>query len=984
MSATGEKRPGQANPWRSLEELAGGADVRARIEAELPGITARLRTGIDRRSLLKLAGASLSMASLAACSPAQEIVPYVRQPEIVVPGKPLHYATTLSSGGYGIGVVVESHEGRPTKVEGNPDHPASLGATDAVMQAAVLELFDPERSRSPLKDGEPASYEDFLRGIAEQADHLAQTSGKGAAILIEASTSPTLKAQLESLRRKYPQMRVYRHDPLETPAVEDAARQVFGRPLVPVYHLDNVDVIVSLDADFLAEGPGRLAYARQFARRRRVRVHDDPMSRLYAVESTPTITGAAADHRQAVKPSKVEAVAVALAKAVGLNVPLEAGLAPENLAGPWVGAAADDLRAAGKKAVVVAGAHQTAYVHALAMTINQRLGSAGVSFIEPPHSMSVDGDLAVLCRDIEAGTVTALFVLGANPVETAPTDIPVVEALGSLELLVHCGLYRDGTAQMAGWHIPAAHDLESWNDLRAFDGTASIVQPLIQPLFGGKSFHEILAAVGGDFSADPLSLVRATWLPSLGEDGWRKALRDGVVADTAGSPVAVQAAPDLGGLRPRGAAGGMELRFVADPFLRDGRHANCAVLQELPRALTKIVWGNAALVSPTTAERLKLKTGQTITVANGRNSLDAPVWVTPGHPDEVVTLSLGHGRRGAGSVAALAKGYDAFALRTARDPWFASGAILTAQDSRSPLVTTQYHHTMEGRSIVRDASLDEFRQTPDFVRKGVPPAPTESLYPDWPADDEAWGMSIDLTACIGCMACVAACQTENNIPTVGPDQCALGREMHWLRVDRYYAGAPEAPETLFQPVPCMHCEKAPCEVVCPVNATTHTHDGLNAQVYNRCIGTRYCSQNCPYKVRRFNFLEFQDFDKQTAGPEQAARNPNVSVRSRGVMEKCTYCVQRISAKRIEAQIANRPIEDGAVVTACQQACPTQAISFGDIKRKDSQVAKDKSAPHSYALLEELNTRPRTTYLGRIRNRKGKPDTDATDAEDGDG
>jgi molybdopterin-containing oxidoreductase family iron-sulfur binding subunit len=429
---------------------------------------------------------------------------------------------------------------------------------------------------------------------------------------------------------------------------------------------------------------------------------------------------------------------------------------------------------------------------------------------------------------------------------------------------------------------------------------------------------------------------------------------------------------------------GVELRFVADPFLRDGRHANCAVLQELPQPLTKIVWGNAALVSPTTAERLKLETGQTIRVANGRNSLDAPVWIMPGHPDEAVTLSLGHGRRAAGSVAALAKGYDAFALRTTRDPWFASGATLTAQDSRTSVITTQHHHTMEGRAIVRDTSLDEFRQMPDFVRKGVPPAPSESLYPDWPSEDEAWGMSIDLTACIGCMACVAACQTENNIPTVGPDQCALGREMHWLRVDRYYAGAPEAPETLFQPVPCMHCEKAPCEVVCPVNASTHTHDGLNAQVYNRCIGTRYCSQNCPYKVRRFNFLEFQEFDKQAAGPEQAARNPNVSVRSRGVMEKCTYCVQRISAKRIEAQIANRPIEDGAVVTACQQACPTQAISFGDIKRKDSQVAKDKSAPHSYALLEELNTRPRTTYLGRIRNRKGKPDIDAPDAEDGDG
>lgn len=984
MSATGDKKPGLADPWRSLEERAMRGDLRALVEAEFPAIAARLPTEIDRRSLLKLAGASLSMAGLAACSPAQEIVPYVRQPEIVVPGKPLHYATTLSSGGYGIGAVVESHEGRPTKVEGNPDHPASLGATDAVMQAAVLELFDPERSRSPLKDGEPASYEDFLRDIAALADHLAQTSGKGAAILIETSTSPTLKAQLEDLRRKYPQTRVYRHDPLETPAGEDAARQVFGRPLVPVYHLDNVDVIVSLDADFLAEGPGRLAYAGQFAQRRKVRTPDDTMSRLYVLQSTPTITGAAADHRQAVKPSEVEAVAVALAKAAGLDLPSERGTPATEIDPSWIAAAAADLRAAGQKAIVIAGDHQTAYVHILTMAINQRLGAIGstVTLIGPPDAMPVDGDLVALCRDIDAGAIATLVVLGANPIETAPTDIPVVEALGSLELLVHCGLYCDGTAQMAGWHIPAAHDLESWSDLRAFDGTASVMQPLILPLFGGKTFHEILAVLNGDFSVDLLSLVRATWLPSLGEDGWRKALRDGTIPNTATSPVAIQAAPDLSAVKPSQAASGLELRFVADPFLRDGRHANCAVLQELPRPLTKLVWGNAALLSPATAERLKVETEQVITITKDHNSLDTPVWVMPGHPDEMVTLSLGYGRRAAGSVAALAKGYDAFALRTADAPWFIGGVALTVRDVRDPLITTQHHHAMEGSAIVRHAFLDEFRPTPDFVRKGVPPAPTESLYPDWPADDEAWGMSIDLTACIGCMACVAACQTENNIPTVGPDQCALGREMHWLRVDRYYAGAPEAPETLFQPVPCMHCEKAPCEVVCPVNATTHTHDGLNAQVYNRCIGTRYCSQNCPYKVRRFNFLEFQDFDKQTAGPQQAARNPNVSVRSRGVMEKCTYCVQRISAKRIEAQIANRPIEDGAVVTACQQACPTQAISFGDIKRKDSQVAKDKSAPHSYALLEELNTRPRTTYLGRIRNRNGK--TDAPDAEDGDG
>ena len=830
---------------------------------------------IDRRSLLKLVGASLSMAGLAACSPAQEIVPYVRQPEIVVPGKPLYYATTLSSRGYGIGAVVESHEGRPTKVEGNPDHPASLGATDAIMQAAVLELFDPERSRTPMKNGQPASYDDFLRDMAVHAADLATTEGKAAAILIEATTSPTLKAQLEDVRRKYPMLRIYRHDPLETPSAEEATTKLFGKPLTSVNHLDRADVVVSLDADFLAEGPGRLAYARDFSLRRRVRTAADTMSRLYSVESTPTMTGAAADHRQAVKPGAVEAVAMLLAKAAGLDLPAESGTAAVDVDPSWFEAVAADLKAAGQRAVVIAGEHQSVFVHAIAIAINQRLGAIGstVTFIDPPHSLPSDGSLADLCNEIDAGAITALFILGANPMETASADLNVVKTVGRLDTLVHCGLYQDGTARSAHWHIPAAHDLESWSDLRAFNGTASIVQPLIQPLFGGKTFHDILAALGGDFNADPLSLVRATWLPSLGEDRWRKALRGGIISNTAAAPVSVQPAADLGGLKLRRPVSGIELRFVADPFLLDGRHANCAALQELPRPLTKLVWGNAALLSPATAERLKLETGQIIDITREGHSLDAPAWIMPGHPDEAVTLSLGHGRREAGSVAALAKGYNAFALRTSDALWFANGAIVTARDGRSPLITTQHHHAMEGRAIVRHASLDEFRQKPDFVRMDVPPAPTESLYPDWPGEEEAWGMSIDLSACIGCMACVAACQAENNIPTVGPDQCALGHEMHWLRVDRYYAGPAEKLETLFQPVPCMHCEKAPCEVVCPVNATTHTHDGLNAQVYNRCIGTRYCSQNCPYKVRRFNFLEFQDFDKQTAGPEQAARNP---------------------------------------------------------------------------------------------------------------
>jgi molybdopterin-containing oxidoreductase family iron-sulfur binding subunit len=976
MSATADKparapagtaRPGlpeRQDPWRSLAELTGAEEIRSFVAAEFPALAERLPPQLDRRTLLKLFGASLSMAGLTACSEAADIVPYVRQPENVIPGRPRYYATALSSEGFGVGAIVESHEGRPTKIEGNPDHPASLGATDAVMQAAALELFDPERSRTTLRNGDPASYDDFLKAMSDLGSQLAATGGVGTALLIEPSTSPTMKAQLEALRKLYPKLRIYGHDALATPTPAAASQALFGRGLTPIYRIEDADVILSLDADFLGEGPGRLAYGKAFADRRRVRGTGDGMSRLYAVESTPTIIGAVADHRRAVRPSAVEAVAAALlavlsGDAVG-QAPIEAD---------WLAAVADDLKQAEARALVVPGPQQTPFVHAAALAMNRKLGGLGktVVLIEAPDEQALDGDLVAFCDEVGRGAIDTAIVLGANPAQTAPSDLTVGEILARLKLLVHWGLYRDETAKLAHWHVPAAHELESWSDIRAYDGTVSIVQPLIRPLFQGRTAHEVLAALAGEFDKDALALVRRTWAESLDDQTWRKTLRDGVIADSAAPPVTVDVPEDLGGLKPsRDAGKGLEIRFVPDPFLRDGRHANVPWLQELPRPLTKIVWGNVLLLSPATAGRLGIENGHVVNLSRQGPGIDGPAWIMPGHPDESVSVCLGYGRR-IGSVAALADGYDAYGLRTSDALWLADGAALAKRDSKARVLTTQHHQRMEGRAIVRQASLEGFRADPHFVRKGVPPAPTESLYPDWPYDEEAWGMAIDQSACIGCMACVAACQAENNIPTVGPDECERGHEMHWLRIDRYYSGPADDPEVFFQPVPCMHCEKAPCEIVCPVNATVHTHDGLNAQVYNRCIGTRYCSQNCPYKVRHFNFFAYQDFDKETAGPEQAARNPDVSVRSRGVMEKCTYCVQRISEKRIHAQIENRPIKDGEVVTACQQACPTQAIVFGDTRRKDAKVAREKSAPQNYALLEELNTRPRTTYLGKIGN-----------------
>ncbi|MEX2615240.1 MAG: TAT-variant-translocated molybdopterin oxidoreductase [Alphaproteobacteria bacterium] len=960
------RRLGQRQePWRGLDELADSDAFREYLASEFPAAAASMDGISDRRTVLKLLGASLALAGLSGCDEAESIVPYVNQPENVIPGKPRYYATTLASGGYGIGALIETHEGRPTKVEGNPDHPASRGATDAVMQAAVLAAFDPDRSQWPTRDGRPISFQALQRALAGLSYEIAETRGRGFAILLEPTTSPTLKRQLQALRLRLPEARVFLHDPLGGVSTDTATRHVFGRDLAPIYRFDRADVVLSLDADFLNETPGRLAYARDFAARRRVRHPADDMSRVYVIESTPTITGATADHRIAVKPSAVDSMAAYL-EARGRD-PVADTEPPGDPA--WFAALASDLEEAGRNALVVPGANATTATCEAAMRMNVRLGSVGhtVAFIDPPHRLAADGDLADFCSGIRAGRIDAALVLQSNPVHTAPAELDVAGALDRVPRLFHLGLYQDETALHAKWHIPATHEIESWGDLRAFDGTASIIQPLIRPLYNGIGVHEVIAAISGEASPDVRTIVRESWAERMDETAWRKSLKRGVVADSAFP--AIDMPPPRRRDEPvqQTRQTGLELRFVPDPFLWDGRHANSAMLQELPRPITKLVWGNAALLSPATAEELGVGNEQVVRISHAGRTLEAPVWIVPGHPDETVTLSLGHGRQQAGTVAAMASGYDAFLLKPLNASSIVAGATVEPTGGRIRVLTTQHHQAMEGRHIVRHTSLEKFRANPGFVNDGVPPAPTRSLYPRWRYPGESWGMSIDQSTCIGCMSCVAACQTENNIATVGPDECARGHELHWLRVDRYYHGSLDTPDTFFQPVPCMHCEKAPCETVCPVNATVHTHDGLNAQVYNRCIGTRYCSQNCPYKVRRFNFLQYVDFDKETAGPQQAARNPDVSIRSRGVMEKCTYCVQRISKARIDAQLEDRAIDDGAVITACQQACPTEAIVFGNINDADSRVVEEKGAAHSYALLAELNTRPRTTYLGRIGN-----------------
>ena len=752
---------------------------------------------------------------------------------------------------------------------------------------------------------------------------------------------------------------------------------------------ERADVIVALDADFLSRGPDRVRAARRFAQRREPA--NGPLNRLYAAEGTPTITGAMADHRLPVRPSRVAALARGLARAVGVEGASAVSL--DEAERRWVAAAAADLTSHRGASLVVVGEDQPAEVHALGHALNAALGNVGktVAYIAPveahPSGEEQGGNLAELVRDMAAGRVETLLILGPNPAYSAPADLDFAAALGRVRLSVHLGLYEDETAELCNWHVPQAHSLESWGDARAFDGTATIQQPLIAPLFGGKTAIELLAAVGGDTTTSPREQVRRTWRQRHGEEGfeafWRKAVHDGIVEGTASEPrtPTLRAVGEIlasGEAVPPAAPAALEIAFRPDPTIWDGCFANNGWLQELPKPLTKLTWDNAALFSPATAERLGLVNEDVVELEYAGRKLAAPVWINPGHADGAVTLHLGYGRRKAGR-AGTGAGVSAYALRTSEAPAFGPGLTVRATGRTYPLATTQHHNVMEGRDLVRVATLAELAQHGPEHHEGHDWTLARSPEPQHIREAEgvgnAWGMVINLNTCIGCGTCTIACVAENNIPVVGKDQVRRGREMHWIRIDRYYEGtgrrgepAPN-PKTYFQPVPCMHCEKAPCELVCPVAATSHSAEGLNEMTYNRCVGTRYCGNNCPYKVRRFNFLEYTQGAATPATLKMLA-NPDVTVRTRGVMEKCTYCVQRINGARIEAEKTRGSdvVRYGEVLTACQQACPTQAILFGNLNDKNGAAAQARaSGARHYALLAELNTRPRTTYLTRLAN-----------------
>jgi molybdopterin-containing oxidoreductase family iron-sulfur binding subunit len=958
--------------WRSLEELARTPEFEERLHREFPHAAEVWHDDVSRRGFLKLMSASLALAGLTSCTklPHRGIVPYVRQPEGMTPGLPLFFASAMELAGQAVPVLVRSNEGRPTKVEGNPEHPATMGATDIFAQASVLELFDPERSQTCLYHGEVRPWAGFVGAMQEVIGAQKAVRGAGMRLLTHGVLSPTLASQIRGLQQSFPEMKWHQWEPVNRDAVRAGSILAFGEYVEAQYQLRNADVIVSLDADFLYPGfPGFHRYAREWAERR------DPdaaagMSRMYAIESTVSTTGFKADHRFAVRPSEIESYARALATHLGLA----AGGTVRSEHQSSIAEIARDLQKAKGKAVVIPGMGAPASVHALAHAINEALGAQGstVVYSDPVADGPVDQVQSVreLAAEMQAGKVQTLVIVGGNPVYDAPAEIDLRTAMEKVALKVFLGLSVNETSNHCDWHVNAAHSLEAWSDLRADDGTVSIVQPLIAPLYSGRSVHELLAVFHGQPDASGYDIVRGYWQSQYKgadfEAWWRKAVHDGFMEGTAfPHRKAALRTHDFPATQP--VAQGLEINFRPDPTIYDGRFANNGWLQETPKPHTKVTWDNPALISPRTAERLGVHASQDADVVElerkGRK-LRVPVWVQPGQPDDCITLMLGSGRIEAGETG-TGKGVNAYQLRFSDTPYMAAGVQAKVTGERYKLASRQGYQDIEGRNMIRAATLEEYRKTPGFAHAEEPaPAKDETLPPDYDYPGYAWGMSIDLNRCIGCNACAVACQSENNIAIVGKTQVQMGRHMNWIRIDQYYSGDASNPRSYFEPMMCVHCEKAPCELVCPVNATVHSSEGLNEMVYNRCVGTRYCSNNCPWKVRRFNFLLFQDW---TTPQYKLMRNPEVTVRSRGVMEKCSYCVQRITRGRIGAERENRPLRDLEVLTACQQACPTTAIVFGDINNSKARVAEAKKSPRNFAVLEELNTRPRTSWLAAVLN-----------------
>jgi MoCo/4Fe-4S cofactor protein with predicted Tat translocation signal len=942
-----------------LEEWSESPDFLPYLHREFPEHASEWNSGMSRRRFLQLMGASFAFAGLTACSrqPQEKIVPYVRRPEEIIPSRPVYYATTFSHRGYGKGVIVRTEMGRPTHIEGNPDHPASLGATDSFMQASILGLYDPDRSQVIRQGQDIQTWDGFTQFARLRVQEHEKDQGAGLFLLTGKITSPSILDQLDRLQQKFPKLTWCEYES----AAPVRARSGSGKVAESIYDLSKADIIVSLDADFLTDGPANLNHIKAFSKRRRDPSND--FNRLYVVESAPSITGAKADQRWSLKPSAIASFAQELADAVLHQKPATT---------PGLQQLLGELQGKVGKSVVIAGDYQPEIVHALAFQLNQALGNIGatVRYQEPPGSEMPRLPLADFVTRLENGAASTLLIAGPNLEYELPVAFSSSDALARVPHSIHLGLYDNETGSLCGWHVPESHYLEAWGDVLAIDGTPSLIQPLIEPLYpGSASLSEVISLLIDLPPQKGYDIVHRFWQGKLGADDslWNRSLNKGVVMNVAPNalpiPIPVMEVASSPSV-PTKAGSDFEILFRPDASVDDGRYANNGWLQELPRPLTKLTWDNVAMISPNSAKLLSVKMGEVVQLTTDGGSISAPIWIQPGHADGCVSVTLGYGRTKIGEVA-NGVGFNANLLRSTALAWSLPSVRIERMDRMHELASTQHHFSMEGRGLIQVETLAEYKSDPKKAQEAQPDPPArENLYPPHEYKNHAWAMSIDLNTCVGCNACIVACQSENNIPVVGKDQVLKGREMHWLRVDRYFEGSPEDPDMHFQPVACMQCEDAPCEVVCPVGATVHSSEGLNDMVYNRCVGTRYCSNNCPYKVRRFNFLEYSDTKHPTIALQ---KNPDVTIRSRGVMEKCTYCVQRIESVRIDAQKEMRPIRDGEIITACQSACPAEAIVFGDINDPTSRVSKLKSLLRNYGLLADLNTHPRTTYLAKVTN-----------------
>ncbi|MEM7157783.1 MAG: TAT-variant-translocated molybdopterin oxidoreductase [Myxococcota bacterium] len=1003
--------------WRSLDHRAQSHDEEADAWREFPEGAKQAppvpADSLSRRKFVGVMGASAALAGSVATTgcirkPKEEILPFAERPEDLIPGKPLYYASAFAECGSVAGVLVESQDGRPTKIEGNPRHSGSQGGTSTFAQAAVLTLYDPDRTRAPLQGDQVAQWADVKTAVGEVIEAHVAKKGQGLALVLPQVLSPTQRYQLQQLRERMPEAKVYVDDATMPGNVIAAAELVGGEGARNFHSLTDTRVVFSADSDFLGGETDSTRLNREWAATRKVVQTTDEMSRLYVIEPHLSSTGVMADHRLRVKSSLVGDVVIALARSLdgqGVTWPAAAAGVIAQLpqvtldegTTKFVNALAKDLTKEEnkRKTAVLIGERQPMWVHALGTLINAGLGNNGTSqrwiFDREAIRLTPVSELA------KASDVETVLCLGTNPAYDTPAVLGLADKLAGLQT-IHFGLYRDETAAIAKWHIPVSHWLETWGDLQALDGTVAIVQPLIAPLHDTWSITEWLGFVASGSMLDGYSVVKYGYSERLGgafsEKMWRRWVHDGVVSGIPREPVL----PKLDWTKlaeavakGRRAVEGTEIDFRLCPKVADGRLGNNAWMQELPHPITKITWDNAAYMSAATAKQFGVSDGDLVSITVNGRSIKIAAFVAPGQAEDAITVSLGYGHDW-GSVGKDV-GVNVYEVLPASDdgdiPWFAGGQVAAAGGTHQLVSTQDYGRlkppTLMGveypeRPIVLEATRDEWAKDPSFVEKVnlMEPARLKHLWePPEMKGKQQWGMVIDLNTCSGCNACVVACQAENNIPVVGKKQVANGREMHWMRIDRYFRGDEDNPTAVVQPMSCQHCEAAPCETVCPVAATTHSPEGLNDMAYNRCIGTRYCSNNCPYKVRRYNFFnynldlrpgEFWTDDADGARLRQLQKNPDVTIRFRGVMEKCTYCVQRINQAKIEAHVAGKDkVADNDIMTACDQACPSGSIVFGDISDPESKVSIARNSSRNYQVLRDLNVRPRTSYLARIRN-----------------